>query len=281
MRWHLEWILVFGLLGCGAEKDEDSGGSAVSSGGATGGGSDVSAASDSADDDSSNVASDGAADSQSNSGNDSGTSTTGSSSGGLPFGETRSGEATYYAADGSGACSFDASPDDLLVAALNAPDWEGSGYCGACAAVDGPDGSVSVRIVDLCPECASGDLDLSPQAFERIAAVERGRVPISWSFVSCDVDGPVRYRYKDGTNQWWTAVQVQNHKLPIVSLEWSSDGQSYHPTQRQDYNYFLDDAGFGDNPVTVRITAIDGQVLTDDLPSPEELLVVDGQAQFD
>jgi hypothetical protein len=31
----------------------------------------------------------------------------------------------------------------------------------------------------------------------------------------------------------------------------------------------------------VRITAVDGQVLTDDLPVPEELLVVDGQTQFD
>jgi hypothetical protein len=29
------------------------------------------------------------------------------------LGEQRSGEATYYAADGSGACSFDPSPSDL------------------------------------------------------------------------------------------------------------------------------------------------------------------------
>jgi expansin (peptidoglycan-binding protein) len=140
---------------------------------------------------------------------------------------------------------------------------------------------VTVRIVDLCPECASGDLDLSPDAFEQIAEIERGRVPISWTFVDCGVDGPVRYRYKDGTNPWWTAVQVLNHKLPVVSLEWSEDGATFNPASREDYNYFLDDAGFGDNRVTVRITAVDGQVLTDDLPAPEELLVVDGQTQFE
>ena len=281
MRWQLEWMVVLGLFGCSSTGNDGSGASALSSGGASSDGSNSSATSNPADGNAANSANDDTSGSSSSSDGESAASTSGNSSGGVPFGDDRSGEATYYAADGSGACSFDASPDDLDVAALNAPDWEGSGYCGACAAVDGPNGSVTVRIVDLCPECASGDLDLSPQAFEKIAAIAQGRVPISWSFVSCDVEGPVRYRYKDGTNQWWTAVQVQNHKLPIVSLEWSSDGQSFLATQREDYNYFLDAAGFGDNPVTVRITAVDGQVLTDELPAPEELLVVDGQAQFD
>src|SRR6188768_438056 len=48
-------------------------------------------------------------------------SNTAGSTGGAAFGERRSGEATYYAADGGGACLFDPSPDDLMVAAINAP----------------------------------------------------------------------------------------------------------------------------------------------------------------
>lgn len=208
-------------------------------------------------------------------------STSGGNSGGAAFGERRSGEATYYAATGAGACMFDESPNDLMVAAINAPDWSGSSWCGACARVDGPMGTITVRIVDLCPECQSGDLDLSPQAFEQIAPLEHGRVGIDWTFVSCDVSGSVRYRYKDGTNPWWTAVQVLNHALPIASLEWSDDGSSFQAAPRQDYNYFLDAAGFGENPVTVRITAVDGQTLTDTLPGPAELLVVEGRAQFE
>ena len=36
------------------------------------------------------------------------------------------GDGTYYDADGTGACSFDASPDDLMVAAMNAPDFDRS-----------------------------------------------------------------------------------------------------------------------------------------------------------
>jgi expansin (peptidoglycan-binding protein) len=197
------------------------------------------------------------------------------------FGAERSGEGTYYAATGEGACSFDASPNDLNVAALNSPDWDGSAWCGACADVTGPSGSVRVRIVDLCPECASGDLDMSPQAFDRVAAHELGRVPIDWTFVACDVSGPVRYRYKDGANQWWTAVQVHNHRLPIVSMEWSKDGESWTDMPRQDYNYFLEGDGFGEGPTRVRITANDGQRLVDELPAVEEYLVVEGESQFD
>jgi expansin (peptidoglycan-binding protein) len=197
------------------------------------------------------------------------------------LGSEHSGEGTYYDATGAGACLFDPSPDALDVAALNAEDWDGSAWCGACADVSGPSGSVRVRIVDLCPECKSGDLDLSPQAFEQIAERQLGRVEISWTFVACDVTGNVAYRFKDGSNQWWTAVQVHQHRLPIDAMHWSKDGVDFHPMERMDYNYFLEDQGFGEGPSFVRITAIDGQSLVDELPSVEEDLVVQGAGQFD
>jgi len=197
------------------------------------------------------------------------------------MGEPVEGTATYYGADGSGACSFDPSPGDLAVTALNQPDWSGSSLCGACADVLGPNGSVRVRIVDLCPECPSGHLDLSESAFAQIAEPSLGRVSITWQLVPCDVTGPVRYRYKDGSNQWWTAVQVHNHRLPVTSMEFSTDGTAFSTMARTDYNYFLAENGFGDGAVTVRITAIDGQTLLDRLPSVEELLVVQGERQFE
>jgi expansin (peptidoglycan-binding protein) len=175
---------------------------------------------------------------------------------------------------------FDASPNDLDVAALNASEWEGSALCGACADVQGPLASLRIRVVDLCPECPSGNLDFSESAFAKIAKVSAGRVPITWSLVACDVSGPVQYRYKDGSNQWWTAVQVLNHRLPVTTLEWSSDGSSWNPTERASYNYFLAASGFGPNPVRVRITAMDGQTLVDSLPSVQAGLVTTGQAQF-
>src|SRR5262249_32970977 len=135
----------------------------------------------------------------------------------VPAAET--GDGTYYAADGTGNCSFDASPDDLMVAAMNDPDYQNASWCGACAQVDGPDGSVTVRIVDRCPECKHGDLDLSPQAFAKLAPIARGRIPITWHEVECPVSGPIEYRFKEGSNPYWTAIQVRNHRYPIAKLE--------------------------------------------------------------
>ncbi len=208
-------------------------------------------------------------------------SSPGESDTGRVWGAQQAGIATYYGATGAGACLFDESPQDLMVAAINAEQWQESAWCGACVDVVGPSGQVRVRIVDLCPKCKTGHLDLSPQAFEQVAELSLGRVEISWQMVECDVSGPVSYRYKDGVNQWWTAVQVLHHRLPVETMEYSKDGSVFLPMTRMDYNYFLTEDGFGEGETTVRITAIDGQQLIDTLPAVKENLVMPGQSQFD
>ncbi|KAK9766317.1 hypothetical protein K7432_004693 [Basidiobolus ranarum] len=97
------------------------------------------------------------------------------------------GEGTFYA-PGLGACEVTNGPSDMI-AALNAPQYgnapRGSTSCFKCATVSGPKGSVKVKIVDKCPGCKHGDLDLSPAAFNKVADEAAGRVSISWSFTSC------------------------------------------------------------------------------------------------
>src|SRR5690606_38324065 len=115
---------------------------------------------------------------------------------------------------------------------------------------------------------------------EKIAPIEQGRVDITWTLVSCAVNGAVAFQYKDGSNQWWTAVQVRNHKYPITKFE-VDKGDGFVELARTDYNYFLDEAGFGAESVSVRITASTGQTLVDTLPPVQEYLVVDGARQFD
>jgi expansin (peptidoglycan-binding protein) len=177
--------------------------------------------------------------------------------------QTHTGEGTYYDADGSGNCSFPASPGDLMVAAMNELDYDGSAVCGACVTVDGPDGAVTVRIVDLCPECPRGDVDLSPQAFERIAPLAAGRVPITWRYVACAPAGPIAYHFKEGSNQWWTAVQVRNHRHPIAALAYRADDGSFRDVPRESYNYFVAAEGMGPGPYTFRVTDVLGNVLED------------------
>jgi expansin (peptidoglycan-binding protein) len=189
------------------------------------------------------------------------------------------GIATWYDATGAGHCGYDASPNDMDVAAMNAPQFDGSAVCGACAEVEGPQGTVVVRIVDSCPECGPGHLDLSKEAFAKIAPLVDGRVATTWRLVPCKVQGPVRYRIKEGSSKDWTALQVRNHLLPIEKLEWQKNG-SWTEAKREPYNYFVEPSGMGTGPVKIRITATDGQQLEDTLPRIEPSTTVDGAAQF-
>jgi hypothetical protein len=93
------------------------------------------------------------------------------------------GQATYYYFNGGGACGLP-TPGDHLIAAINDEQYS-KANCGRCAYVTGPKGSVLLRIVDKCPGCGWGDLDLSQQAFERIASTSAGRVKIGWHFADC------------------------------------------------------------------------------------------------
>ncbi|MCY1070169.1 expansin EXLX1 family cellulose-binding protein [Nannocystis sp. RBIL2] len=178
-------------------------------------------------------------------------------------GADHEGKATYYAADGSGNCSFDANPGDDMVAAMNTPDYMASAACGACVQIDGPDGQIVVRIVDRCPECQSGHIDLDEDAFPMIADKDLGVVPITWRYVSCELEGPVVYHFKEGSNQWWTAVQIRNHRNAIAKLEFKDEDDAWQEVARLEYNYFVAEAGMGPGPYAFRVTDVHGNVIED------------------
>ncbi|KAL7749425.1 hypothetical protein RI367_005296 [Sorochytrium milnesiophthora] len=101
------------------------------------------------------------------------------------------GDGTWYNPSvGTGACGW-FNADTELVAAMNAPQYgsygnpNDSAVCGKCAHVCGPNGCVTVKIVDRCPPCIQGSLDLSPAAFASIADPTLGRIHINWNFVDC------------------------------------------------------------------------------------------------
>ncbi|KAF7728403.1 hypothetical protein EC973_006211 [Apophysomyces ossiformis] len=99
-----------------------------------------------------------------------------------------SGDGTFYNPSvGKGSCGW-LNSDSQMVAALNAPQMgngpnpNNNSKCGRSIRVTGPKGSVTVKIVDTCPPCHSGDVDLSPAAFNKIADFKQGRVPITWDW---------------------------------------------------------------------------------------------------
>ncbi|MFD7902527.1 expansin EXLX1 family cellulose-binding protein [Kitasatospora sp. NPDC059722] len=190
---------------------------------------------------------------------------TASLAGRIKPGASYQGVATSYdAADGNGACSFGPS-GDLMIAAMNHTDYETSGACGAYVLVRAANGtSITVRIVNDCPlPCAPGQLDLSHEAFAKLADLSVGRLPITWTLLSPGAaPATMSIRYKTGSSQWWCGIQVIGHRNPVAALEVRTGG-GWRQLSRTDYNYFLSPDGSGCGG-PLRITDIYGEQLTVD-----------------
>lgn len=174
------------------------------------------------------------------------------------------GRATYYELTDRGSCSFDLprAPADRLIVALSGADYGHAAWCGACLSVAGPLGDVVVRVVDQCPGCRPGDLDLSREAFAKIALLSAGRTKVTWHEVPCPVSGPVVYQVKPGSNPSWTAIQLRNHRHRIARLEARDAGGVYHAIARTDDNYFVA-RDLGPGPYALRVSDVHGHALED------------------
>ena len=193
--------------------------------------------------------------------------------------EQHRGEATYYDPNRMGNCGYPVDEQGWAVAAINSAEYAGSAACGACARVRGPKGELTVRIIDRCPGCKVGDLDLSRPAFSAIADLRAGRVPLTWAFVPCEVQGNIRYHFKEGSNRYWTAVQIREHRLPIASVEARNSQGNWVELTRKNYNYFVR-SGLGAGPYTFRVRDVEGGVVEDEGLAFQEGAEMEGRAQF-
>ncbi|EQC38043.1 hypothetical protein SDRG_04473 [Saprolegnia diclina VS20] len=135
--------------------------------------------------------------------------------------ETFEGDGTSYvlSAPRHGNCNLMWTPPLATTnyAALNAPQWANLAHCGRCARVRCIDSrcnstaSALVMLVDQCPECKHGDLDLSPKVFREITGQDATRLQVAWSFERCPVeDTRAHVCLKNGANPFWMAVQPVN-----------------------------------------------------------------------
>lgn len=169
----------------------------------------------------------------------------------------------YSAADGNGACLFGPAAD-MMIGAMNYTDYESARACGAYVQVRAANGaSITVLITNECPlPCAPGQIDLSQQAFAKLAAPSLGRIPITWKLLSPALSSTISIRYKTGSSRYWCGIQVIGHRNPVALLEVRVGG-GWRSLPRTDYNYFLSTDGSGCGG-PIRITDIYGQQLTVD-----------------
>ncbi|WP_299315412.1 expansin EXLX1 family cellulose-binding protein [uncultured Aquimarina sp.] len=176
------------------------------------------------------------------------------------------GEGTFYdgVAGGTfGNCSLPVAAGDYMHCALNNIDYDGSNACGACIEVTGVKGSVILNVVDRCPECASGDVDMTMEAFDMIADVIDGRVPITWKFVPCETmanSETIKINFKEGSSEFWTAIQFRDINHAISKMEYQLPDNTWMNTNRELFNFFIETSGIP-SPMNLRVTSILGEEL--------------------
>ncbi|KAF2137110.1 carbohydrate-binding module family 63 protein [Aplosporella prunicola CBS 121167] len=183
---------------------------------------------------------------------------------------TTSGTATFYGGNTEGGqCLFSGYtiPSGLYGTAFSGSAWDGASHCGECLKVTGPLGTVTVMVVDQCPECDATHLDLFEDAFAAIGDKTKGTIDISFESVACGITDDIVLKNKEGTSAYWFSMQARNLNLPVESLEVSTDGgSSWQATTRSEYNFFENQSGFGTETVDVRITSQSGeQIVVNDM----------------
>ncbi|POM70336.1 Hypothetical protein PHPALM_13239 [Phytophthora palmivora] len=183
--------------------------------------------------------------------------------------------AEYYEGDGtsytlgdvsSGNCNFmSAIPTaSTNYAALNNDQWDDLGNCGRCAEVSCIDDQCEdqtttaiVQILDRCPECSSGDLDLSPTVFKNITGSDPSRLTIRWKFVDCPNPGNIEVCLKTGSNGYYVAVQPTNTLVGVNTVTINGEATTMVDSA---YYYLITSTSEVDlTSVAVSITSIDGE----------------------
>ncbi|KAI7879170.1 hypothetical protein K492DRAFT_131708 [Lichtheimia hyalospora FSU 10163] len=103
-------------------------------------------------------------------------------------GEVSTGSATYYN-PGVGSCGFTSAENEDIVAMNyiqmeNGPNPNNNPLCDQYVIIKGTLGESKARIVDTCPKCDYGCLDLSPKVFLDVCGdLGQGRCTIRWKFM--------------------------------------------------------------------------------------------------
>ncbi|TGJ82238.1 hypothetical protein E0Z10_g6514 [Xylaria hypoxylon] len=92
--------------------------------------------------------------------------------------QTFTGDITYYQ-PGLGACG-ETNSDSENVVAMSPTEYQGN--CGKTITITKDGKTATAKVVDKCPSCASGAIDVSSVVFQSLADMSVGRTTVSWSF---------------------------------------------------------------------------------------------------
>jgi expansin (peptidoglycan-binding protein) len=177
---------------------------------------------------------------------------------------TVSGIATHYVLEGLPNCSYPTPPANGLFVALSPSEYGSAAACGGYITVTGPNGSsVTVQVIDQCPECATGHIDLSEPAFAELAPLGAGLINVQYQYpADPPLPGPVTMEVKQGSSQYWLALLADNTGNPLASVQVETGSGGWTSLARANYNYWIAQSGAGSGPFTVRLTDTRGHTVT-------------------
>lgn len=156
------------------------------------------------------------------------------------------------------------SAGDLLAGLALRFNGDGS-LCDTCVTIKTPRGkSVTARVITTGETVGPNDIDLSQKAYDQLFDGEYPR-KMTWALVKCAATSEkLRYQFQTEANPYWTSLWVRGARLPLKTVEVQKKGSSaWTPLTRGMDGTLTDAAGFGDGKFKLRVTAYDGQVITD------------------
>ncbi|KZP31542.1 hypothetical protein FIBSPDRAFT_849503 [Athelia psychrophila] len=91
-----------------------------------------------------------------------------------------SGTGTWFT-PGLGNCGGHNKSTDMIVA-LPTSDYANGKHCNKTIKITANGKTHTAKVVDSCPSCSEGDLDMSPSLFQEFTTLGQGEVKVSWSF---------------------------------------------------------------------------------------------------
>ncbi|WP_459960137.1 expansin EXLX1 family cellulose-binding protein [Nocardia sp. IFM 10818] len=168
-------------------------------------------------------------------------------------------EARFYAFTPGVACSLPDLPLDGYYIGVPTEEYDGSAACGTYVDIDGPLGSVRAMVVDRCPGCGPGQYDLSRAAFEEVAHLSEGVVPIRIAKVRDPNPAPeLFYRVQPGSSPDWLGVLFSGNGNPLRQISLRPEAGGEWIPLRRGYDNYWSVSGAGPGPFTALVTDIYG-----------------------
>jgi len=158
-----------------------------------------------------------------------------------------------------------------------------AGYCDACISVTTAMGRTALLRVVTYGDTTTNSIDVSPEAYAILNNNEYPR-SMTWQFAECPATGKINYEFQTASSEYWTSLWVRNARVPLANVEVTSPNHAaFFALTRGTDGTLTDAGGFGKGSFTIRLTGVDGQVVSDTFAWPAAGVggqTLDGQGNF-